>query len=416
MPALIDLTGQRFGILRVAVRLADRITPSGARQPRWGCVCDCGRRTIEEGRALRAGRALSCRQCVRDPSRTLKYGRVYLIYYPAHRVLKIGFHTSSTRLRELLGAGGIHLEEFRDVDKSWETAGRRALDSLFEPAFTNRRDASRVIPRGAGWTDCYTVDPEDLILARSEVFEACLREGNSLGENPPATPTWLRALTRIQSARRRARVGCADLARSAGTGGGAVTDSVGRRVDREAAARRDAARLGGRPHRARRARPRGRRARRHMGAGRPRMARSAPNWARRTPACSRPIWSLLGAALDGAHFHRLGRERKRGGAREGARAGARACEGACRGRAAGVIGTLGAGVLETATSEATATPSPVGRSTARMPGSPQRNIRRVRTLRPSRRYPQDVAGQREVHGGAGALRGIAGDAVGGPGQ
>lgn len=408
MPALIDLTGREFGLLRVAVRLGNRYTPSGARQPLWGCVCQCGRRTVEEGRALRAGRALSCRECVRDPSRTLKYGRVYMIYFPEHRVLKIGFHTSSTRLRELLAAGGIHIEEFRDVDKTWETAGRHALNRLFPPAFTNRHDATHVIPRGAGWTDCYTVDPEDLLIARSEVLEACLREGNSLGDNPPATPTWARALTRIQSARRRARACSADASRVECADGGPAAGAAGCGVDREAAAPRDAAVLGGRPDRARRARTGRRRPRRHVGAGRPRMARPAPLWARRPPACPGASSGAL-RAVDRAHFHRLGRERKREAARERARASERASAG----RRTGIGCSLGCGVLATSATQASAASSALGSSAQGVPGSPFGNLRRVRSLRSRRRYPQDLAGEREVPGGAGRVRGSAGSAVGG---
>lgn len=413
MPALIDLTDRTFGLLTVRKRLGNRHTPSGARQPVWGCVCACGRRTIEEGRALRAGRALSCRSCVRDPSRTLKYGRVYLIYFPEHQVLKIGFHTSSHRLRELLDAGGIHVDEYRDVDKSWEDAGRDALTRMFPHAFTNRSDAARVIPRGAGWTDCYTVNPEDLLLARDEILEAGLKKGNDFGQNPPATVPWLRALARIQSARRRARAGRADAAGSSSADRDSAADPAGRGVDSEAAARGDASRLGDRPHRARRARAGRRRVRRHVGARRPRMARPAPIWAQRPARCPGVSNSLLDRAVDGAHFHRLRREGKRGGEHERARAS----KSTCRRGEPGLGCTSGTGVLETATTQAAQASPDLECSTARLQGSPRRSHRRrMRTLRYGGRYPQDLVGQREVHGGTGAVRGSAGAGVGGLGR
>lgn len=407
MGALIDLTGRTFGMLTVKTRLADKVTPSGARQPVWGCVCACGRRSAEEGRALRARRAITCRRCVRDPTRTLRYGRVYLMYFPEHRVLKIGFHTSSTRLRELLAAGGVHIEEFRDVDKSWEAAGRRALDRIFDPAFTSRADATHVIPRGAGWTDCYTVDPEDLILARHEVFEAAMKEGNDFGENPPATAPWLRALRRIQQARRVARASDADAIGAERVDRVAAEDPAGPGVDCQATARRVAGRVGDRPNRARRARAGRRRARRHVVAGRPRMARPAPQWARRSTPCLGGARSVFAALLDSTHFHRLRRERKRERTHE--RASTRASTCTCGSRATGVRRTLGAGAPTACAAPETTASTDLGCSTTRLPGPPERDDRRrMRALRYSGRYPQDLAEAAAVHGRAHAIRASAG--------
>lgn len=55
MPALIDITGQRFGrlvVLREARRRDNRA--------RWECRCDCGRITETQGRYLRKGLTKSC--------------------------------------------------------------------------------------------------------------------------------------------------------------------------------------------------------------------------------------------------------------------------------------------------------------------------------------------------------------------
>jgi len=56
MNPIINLTGQRFGRLRV-VELWGTPPHSGAK---WRCVCDCGNETISFGTNLRKGRAKSC--------------------------------------------------------------------------------------------------------------------------------------------------------------------------------------------------------------------------------------------------------------------------------------------------------------------------------------------------------------------
>lgn len=56
MPALIDLTGQRFGAL-VVLRRADN-SPDG--KPRWLCVCDCGQTATAKTAVLSSGGTTSC--------------------------------------------------------------------------------------------------------------------------------------------------------------------------------------------------------------------------------------------------------------------------------------------------------------------------------------------------------------------
>lgn len=55
MPALLDLTGQRFKRLVVTSRAANR-----GRKPSWNCVCDCGKQVIARASDLRSGRHGSC--------------------------------------------------------------------------------------------------------------------------------------------------------------------------------------------------------------------------------------------------------------------------------------------------------------------------------------------------------------------
>lgn len=55
MGELIDMRGAKFGRLTVESRAAN----SGTRAA-WNCVCECGRKTVVEGKKLRNGHTKSC--------------------------------------------------------------------------------------------------------------------------------------------------------------------------------------------------------------------------------------------------------------------------------------------------------------------------------------------------------------------
>lgn len=401
MGALIDLTGQKFGLLTVLTRLADRKLPSGSRQPMWGCVCACGRRSAEEGRALRAGRAKTCRSCIRDPARTLRYGRVYVMVFPKAGVLKIGWRTSARRLVELQAAGGILIDEYRDVDKSWERVGREALAELFPPAFASRDDAAHVLPRGAGWTDCFRLAPRDIDLALHAILRAGIERGNDFGQNPPATTIWRRTLAGVQRARRSARGRCADAARAAGADRVGVAPAVGPRLDRTRV-------VSGRPDSPvdgscdpRRPGARGSRTCSYVGAERPRVAGADIASGR---VSARAIFNGLGERERGREGESAG-ARSRG--RETARSGSHSAGGP-RGRRD--MDTLGSRALTPHRWISPGTSCAAARTSAGMPGSPGRNFRRVWSLRHSDHAPADVPRPTEVRAATFAVRG---EAVGG---
>lgn len=56
MPALIDLTGMKFGRLIVI----NRAGTDKHRKVTWLCVCDCGQTVVTEGQLLRNGDTKSC--------------------------------------------------------------------------------------------------------------------------------------------------------------------------------------------------------------------------------------------------------------------------------------------------------------------------------------------------------------------
>jgi len=55
MGNFIDLTGRRFGRLKVIERNGTR-----NRQSLWRCICDCGRETLSLSNSLRDGKSTSC--------------------------------------------------------------------------------------------------------------------------------------------------------------------------------------------------------------------------------------------------------------------------------------------------------------------------------------------------------------------
>lgn len=87
-PRVADLTGTRFGRWVVLGRVENMVRPSGRKQSRWLCVCDCGNRKKIVGASLRDGRSRSC-GCLRQellPSlggRSLSPGQVS--YTAAHQ-------------------------------------------------------------------------------------------------------------------------------------------------------------------------------------------------------------------------------------------------------------------------------------------------------------------------------------------
>lgn len=78
MPALIDLTGKKFGRLTVIERYDAKT---------WKCICDCGNTTYSDGYQLRKGITQSCGCYHRDicGNQHRKHGlsrtRLYRIYY-----------------------------------------------------------------------------------------------------------------------------------------------------------------------------------------------------------------------------------------------------------------------------------------------------------------------------------------------
>lgn len=74
MPALKDLSGSRFGRLRVLRRAA-----VASLKPKWLCHCDCGGETVVAGSSLQQGVTTSCGCQRRESLKTAntKHGRAH---------------------------------------------------------------------------------------------------------------------------------------------------------------------------------------------------------------------------------------------------------------------------------------------------------------------------------------------------
>lgn len=72
MPKPIDLTGQRFGRLRVIGQARSKIAKNGYPIRMWHCKCDCGATLEVMGISLRSGNTKSCGCYQKDRARDIK--------------------------------------------------------------------------------------------------------------------------------------------------------------------------------------------------------------------------------------------------------------------------------------------------------------------------------------------------------
>lgn len=94
MAARVDLIGIRFGRLTVVSRADDYISPKGAHQHQWVCVCDCGNESIASTSNLRGGRKQSC-GCITTKALTgIRFGRLTVVKRAEDLVSRSGTHRS----------------------------------------------------------------------------------------------------------------------------------------------------------------------------------------------------------------------------------------------------------------------------------------------------------------------------------
>lgn len=82
---LIDLSGRKFGYLKVISRAPDKVFPSGKYSVMWNCECKCGNTCIVSGGSLKSGLTNSC-GCLRGVHKKIAWhllspeGKDYTIY------------------------------------------------------------------------------------------------------------------------------------------------------------------------------------------------------------------------------------------------------------------------------------------------------------------------------------------------
>lgn len=71
-----NLAGQTFGYLTVLHRVEDYVSPCGAKQTMWNCVCTCGKHVKVRSGSLVNGNTKSC-GCIMKEARKSKYQKEY---------------------------------------------------------------------------------------------------------------------------------------------------------------------------------------------------------------------------------------------------------------------------------------------------------------------------------------------------
>ena len=102
MPAAIDLSGRKFGML-TAIRRTGKLSP--AKQHIWECVCECGKITETRIGNLTQGRAKSC-GCNQYPkgknSANWKHGLSRTKEYGNERFMRLKYGITQEKYQQML--------------------------------------------------------------------------------------------------------------------------------------------------------------------------------------------------------------------------------------------------------------------------------------------------------------------------
>lgn len=102
MSKKIDLTGQRFGRLKVLYEIGP-----GTQGTEWVCKCDCGRMTIATTKALRAGLKKSCGCMLKEITATRGYKNSLTNLYSTYHNLRRACYDPASSSYSDFGAKGI---------------------------------------------------------------------------------------------------------------------------------------------------------------------------------------------------------------------------------------------------------------------------------------------------------------------
>jgi hypothetical protein len=132
MSNIHKIDGQRFGRLTVVAINCRKKYPCGSTGYMWRCVCDCGKETIVEGRALKAGITKSCGCLVVEVTRarSAKHGfatrkNMAPEYHPWNSMMQRCLNPKSDSYY-LYGARGITVcDRWRDIREFIKDMGAR---------------------------------------------------------------------------------------------------------------------------------------------------------------------------------------------------------------------------------------------------------------------------------------------------
>lgn len=92
--------------------------------------------------------------------------QVYIVGWGSLGIVKVGVtDVGRNRFGPFIRRGGqlLHLEAFEGLEFSeQESRIKHALEKQWERAFTCKEEAEGILSgRGAGWTECFKINPED---------------------------------------------------------------------------------------------------------------------------------------------------------------------------------------------------------------------------------------------------------------
>lgn len=154
MSKLNDLTGMRFGRLKVIKRHGTHVSKSGSKSVTWECKCDCGNTIISCSSNLRRGHQKSC-GCLRKEMHTT-HGKSNTRLFRIWSGIKTRCYTESSTSYKKYGSKGITMCD------EWKDDFQAFYDWSITHGYSDDLSIDRIdgdkgySPDNCRWTDIYT--------------------------------------------------------------------------------------------------------------------------------------------------------------------------------------------------------------------------------------------------------------------